>query len=67
MAGSTQNTPTERRSESRNSVFLRKCHEKNCNTMTTQYRCPKCKAKHLEKNRGNMEGFAADETYSVLH
>lgn len=40
---------------------------KDCKTPTTTYRCPKCKAKHLEKHRGNMEGFAADETYTVMH
>ena len=31
------------------------------------YRCPACKEKHLKKHRANMDGFAADETYSVLH
>lgn len=65
MAGNTKNMPTERRSESRNSVFLRKCHEKACNTMTTQYRCPKCKAKHDAKYRDYFSGFDAGETYRV--
>ena len=34
---------------------------------TTAYRCPKCKAKHLEKHPANMDGFTPDETSTVLH
>lgn len=41
------------------------CHD--CKKPTPTYRCPKCQAKHLAKHRANMDGFAADETYSVLH
>ena len=40
---------------------------KDCKKPTTAYRCPACKEKHLKKHRANMDGFAADETYSVLH
>ena len=40
---------------------------KDCKTPTPDYRCPKCKAKHLAKHRENMEGFAEGETYRVLH
>lgn len=40
---------------------------KDCKAPTPDYRCKKCKAKHDAKNRGNMEGFSDDETYSVLH
>ena len=41
------------------------CHD--CKKPTPTYRCPACKEKHLKKHRANMEGFSADETYSVLH
>ena len=41
------------------------CHD--CKKPTTAYRCPKCKAKHLEKHRANMDGFTPDETHTVLH
>lgn len=41
------------------------CHD--CKTPTPTYRCPKCQAKHLAKHRANMDGFSADETYTVLH
>ena len=40
---------------------------KDCKTPTPTYRFPACKEKHLKKHRANMDGFAADETYSVLH
>ena len=29
---------------------MRKCHEKGCNEMTTQYRCDRCRAKYRAKS-----------------
>ena len=60
-------------SEKQHNNYLRKpepcsqglCHD--CKKPAPTYRCPSCKEKHLKKHRANMDGFAADETYSVLH
>ena len=63
MAGSTQSTPTERRSESKFSEFMRRCHD--CGKATPNYRCPQCRDKHLNKHRADCCGVTGDEMYSV--